>query len=386
MRFFPMTFFYLFASSGAFQHFGVRRAARFMMRSGGASDKSLSILYTPKTQNQHKYYKYLTDKDVNIVVCSGPAGSGKTALACHYAIERYKQGLFKKIIITRPLVTVEEDIGFLPGTLNKKMEPWTRPMMDIFNEYYPISVLNNMIKEGIIEISPLAFMRGRTFKDAIIIADEMQNSSPNQMLMVLTRIGDASKLVITGDMKQADMSNSGLSDFLRNYHASSSAVDGLSKHVKVVELDNSDIVRHHVVSKILDMYQGTPVLRTPSSGLFHVKGKGDAKRPPEAQYKMSVAEAVVAELNKNGIVNVSEYKRAAADFAPIPDFVGNTTISAGKNDCALIPLKEMNSIKKYDNYKIRNNGTTDCLFDDVCFIESMNVTYKSDNHTEIRRR
>jgi len=228
---------------------------------------------------------------------------------------------------------VEEDIGFLPGTLNKKMEPWTRPMMDIFNEYYPMSIINNMIKEGIIEISPLAFMRGRTFKDAIIIADEMQNSSPNQMLMVLTRIGDASKLVITGDMKQADMKNSGLSDFLFHYYKSTSGVEGLNKHVKVVELDNSDIVRHHVVSKILDMYNFT----APSAA---------AEPPKTASSELFVGKSEFCGAAREGEVNYT---------------TSNKTVSASQ-DCALIPLKEMTLTKKYDinnsrlKYNEDNNG------------------------------
>lgn len=313
-------------------------AAALKMR---VPEKSLSLLYTPKTHNQRQYYEYLKNDNVNIVVCAGPAGSGKTALACHYAIEKYKQGVFKKIVITRPLVTVEEDIGFLPGTLNKKMEPWTRPMMDIFNEYYPLSIINNMIKEGIIEISPLAFMRGRTFKDSIIIADEMQNSSPNQMLMVLTRIGDASKLVITGDMNQTDMSKSGLSDFLLHYHIGSRNIDGLSKHVKVVELNNSDIVRHHVVSKILDMYKAAAQpqpTQTPQP----------TPTPTYAPTNITIEEKL-----RNRIKDVLSESMRSGGFHSVPDIIGNNSDkpdkqTIGMQDCALITLKEMNITKKYN--------------------------------------
>jgi len=327
----PTTIFYLLTTSRAFYNIGshlIKKRPTIMLKSR-VTEKSLTILYTPKTSNQQKYYEFLKNDDVNIVVCSGPAGSGKTALACHYAIEKYKQGVFKKIIITRPLVTVEEDIGFLPGTLNKKMEPWTRPMMDIFNEYYPMSIINNMIKDGIIEISPLAFMRGRTFKDAIIIADEMQNSSPNQMLMVLTRIGDASKLVITGDMKQADMKNSGLSDFLFHYHKGSSIVDGLSKHVKVVELNNSDIIRHHVVGKIIDMYQSNVPIESSNTTIVNE----NIKTVKEETVHSSVTES-----------------------RKIPYFIGNysTKTDSINQDCALIPLKEMRLTKKYDINNPRN--------------------------------
>jgi phosphate starvation-inducible PhoH-like protein len=232
-------------------------AARLVMRATAPREKSLALGYFPKTDNQRKYNEYLQDENSNIVICCGPAGSGKTALACHYAIEKYKQGVFKKIVITRPIVTVEEDIGFLPGTINRKMEPWTRPMMDIFNEYYPMTMLNEMLKVGTIEISPLAFMRGRTFKNAIIIADEMQNSSPNQMLMITTRIGDGSKMIITGDLKQTDLPKSGLADLITRYRNFSPAVANITDNVKLVEMSNVDIVRHPVVSKMLDLYSAT---------------------------------------------------------------------------------------------------------------------------------
>ena len=127
-----------------------------------------------------------------------------------------RQGNVNKIILTRPIVPVEEEeLGFLPGNLVKKMDPWTRPIFDIFSEFYQQHEIENMIHCGILEISPLAYMRGRTFKRAFVIADEMQNSTPNQMLMLTTRIGDLSKLVITGDLNQSDRNmNNGLLDII----------------------------------------------------------------------------------------------------------------------------------------------------------------------------
>ncbi len=161
--------------------------------------------YTPKSHNQQLYMNYLMDQAVKIVVGTGAAGTGKTLFACQEAIQKFKQGEVQKIIITRPLVSVEqEDIGFLPGTLENKMDPWTRPIFDIFREYYSKTEIEKMMYNNIIEISPLAYMRGRTFKYSWIIADEMQNSSPNQMLMMTTRLGIGSKLVITGDLQQSD--------------------------------------------------------------------------------------------------------------------------------------------------------------------------------------
>ena len=178
--------------------------------------KSNHNICNPKSYNQEQYLKYLKDPSVKILFVVGPAGSGKTYLACNEAIQLLKNGFINKIILTRPLVPVEEDIGFLPGNIIKKMDPWTKPIIDIFEEKYSKQEIEKLIHNNIIEISPLAFMRGRTFKNAYIIADEMQNSSPNQMLMLTTRIGENSKMIITGDLKQSDKPDiSGLNDFLQ---------------------------------------------------------------------------------------------------------------------------------------------------------------------------
>jgi phosphate starvation-inducible PhoH-like protein len=254
----------------------------------------------PKTPNQKVYQQYLNEANTNIVLCVGPAGSGKTALACHYAISQLKLGTYKKIVITRPVVTVEEEIGFLPGNLNKKMEPWTRPIMDIFQEYYSATIIQNMLKENQIEISPLAFMRGRTFKDAIIIADEMQNSSPNQMLMLTTRIGDGSKIIITGDLKQSDNAEkNGLKDLLMRFRRFSGQITGLADNMKMVEMDGGDIVRHPIVEKILTLYES---------------GGGGAPAPPPAQQILRGDPFV---------------------------YVGGGC-GGGTDDCAMIPIAEYN--------------------------------------------
>jgi phosphate starvation-inducible PhoH-like protein len=307
---------FLFSLFAAHSATALRRGS-LMMKAAPKVVSGHVNLYSPKTPSQTLYHQHLQNAEVNIVICAGPAGSGKTALACQYAIEKYKQGLFKKIVITRPLVTVEEDIGFLPGNLNKKMEPWTRPMMDIFNEHYPMSVLNNMINENIIEISPLGFMRGRTFKDSIIIADEMQNSSPNQMLMIMTRIGDNSKLVVTGDLKQTDTHDSGLKDILYKYKRFSSTLH-ITDCIKVVELSNEDIMRHPVVSKVLDLYAGGEVAA--------------------AKATAAVATAVATAVAKS------------------------TAVLSGADDCALIPSSE------YDKTLRGRSGTTENWFGDQCYI------------------
>jgi phosphate starvation-inducible protein PhoH len=225
--------------------------------------KSLSKFYKPKSANQELYNKCLNDDLSKIVFSVGPAGTGKTLLACNAAIRDLKRGKFQKIIITRPVVPVEEDIGFLPGNLVKKMDPWTRPIFDIFLEFYSQKDIDSMMQSNTIEISPLAYMRGRTFKNSFIIADEMQNSSPNQMLMLTTRIGTGSKMVITGDLNQTDRGlTSGLSDFMKKYkayqriaHQSDSNNKTQSKTgIEIVELDASDIAREPIISTILDIY------------------------------------------------------------------------------------------------------------------------------------
>jgi phosphate starvation-inducible PhoH-like protein len=222
--------------------------------------KSLANFYKPKTTNQEKYVKYLNSPSVKLLFAVGPAGTGKTMLACNHAIKELKDGNIQKIIITRPVVPVEEeDIGFLPGNINKKMDPWMTPIFDIFNEFYARKDIESMIYNNIIEVSPLAFMRGRTFKNSFVIADEMQNSSPNQMLMLTTRLGENSKMVITGDLKQSDRGiNSGLYDFINKYKRYNNYLTSNNENtnygINIIELTNEDIERSKVVSKILDIY------------------------------------------------------------------------------------------------------------------------------------
>lgn len=208
-------------------------------------------LYKPRTPNQKQYVKYLADPAVSILLGVGPAGTGKTLFACNEAVRQLKQGVIQKIILTRPIVPVEEELGFLPGSLNDKMDPWTRPIFDILSEVFSKKDLVSMMDAGTIEISPLAFMRGRTFKQAFVIADEMQNSSPNQMLMLTTRLGEGSKMVITGDVDQSDRTTeNGLVDFIQKL----SAYRGSQDCIHLVELNVQDVQRSRAVSTILDMY------------------------------------------------------------------------------------------------------------------------------------
>ena len=206
----------------------------------------------PKSLNQEEYIKLLTDDTKHIVFATGPAGTGKTMLAMLAGIKALKEGEVSKLILTRPAVGVDDEKhGFLPGDLNAKMEPWTRPLFDFIAEYYRPQEVAKMLDEQIIEISPLAFMRGRTFKYAWIVADEMQNATPGQMKMLLTRLGEGSKIAVTGDTQQADRkeNNNGLLDFQRLV-----ATYQHSKYVAGVQFCAKDIMRHPAVAEILDIY------------------------------------------------------------------------------------------------------------------------------------
>ncbi len=222
---------------------------------------SLSSYYTkkrqvhllPKTLNQETYINLLTDPSKLIVFATGPAGTGKTMLAMLAGIKALKEGEITKIVLTRPAVGVDDERhGFLPGDLNQKMEPWTRPLFDVLSEYYDKKDIVRMLDEQIIEISPLAFMRGRTFKNSWIIADEMQNATPNQMKMLLTRLGEGSKMIVTGDTKQADRKDpdNGLLDFKQLVESYANCM-----YVSGIELTGKDIQRHPAVLEILKIYK-----------------------------------------------------------------------------------------------------------------------------------
>jgi len=193
----------------------------------------------------------LNDNTKKLVIATGPAGTGKTMLACEAAISQLKNNKVKKIIITRPLISADNDIGYLPGTLENKMEPWMRPILDVFNENYSKTTIEKYIKNGIIEISPLMYMRGRTFKDSFIIGDECQNTNISQMKMLLTRIGDNSKMVVTGDLQQNDIQNgiSGLEHFLNLIKNNENDL------ISVIEFKNNDVKRSDIVKNIIEIYE-----------------------------------------------------------------------------------------------------------------------------------
>ena len=215
--------------------------------------KKQQVLIVPRNLSQEKYLELLKNPKKYIVFAIGPAGTGKTMLGVQMAIKLYKEGVITKIIITRPAVSVDEDHGFLPGTLNQKMEPWTRPIMDVFEDYYHPKEIAEMLDDGVIEISPLAYMRGRTFKNAFVIADEMQNATPSQMKMLLTRLGDNSRMVVTGDLNQADRPReNGLLEFCSLF-----GEGGDYRMIAMAKFEAQDVERHPVVREVLSIYKET---------------------------------------------------------------------------------------------------------------------------------
>ena len=197
--------------------------------------KQVQIL--PRNRNQETYMLKLLDARKDIVFGIGPAGTGKTLLAVQVAIKNFKEGLFDKIVITRPAVSVDEDLGFLPGKMEDKMAPWTRPIFDVFKEYYSPRDVENMVQDDIVETG------GN-------LALTMQNATASQMKMLLTRIGEHSQMAVTGDLNQADrMSNNGLLDFVRRLEGHSA-----TSHIDIVRFQHGDIERHKAVSEVLDIY------------------------------------------------------------------------------------------------------------------------------------
>jgi len=211
--------------------------------------KKQQVKILPRNRNQETYVLALLDESKDIVFGIGPAGTGKTLLAVQVAVKKFKEGEVDKIIVTRPAVSVDEDLGFLPGTLEEKMAPWTRPIFDVLREYFNAREIEGMIAEGIIEIAPLAYMRGRTFKNSFILADEMQNATPKQMKMLLTRLGENSCMAVTGDLAQADrLNDNGLIDFTRLLKEAN------AKHIDIVNFGQHDIERHEAVKEVLKVY------------------------------------------------------------------------------------------------------------------------------------
>ena len=213
-----------------------------------ARTMSGKLIY-PKTLGQKEYYYALKNNDV--VFGIGPAGTGKTYLAVVFAVDALKNNLVKKIVLTRPAVEAGENLGFLPGDLKEKVDPYLRPLYDALHDMLGVEQTERLIEKGVIEIAPLAYMRGRTLEDAYVILDEAQNTTDNQMKMFLTRLGFNSKMIITGDVTQIDLPRGVESGLVR-------AMDILNnvKGISFIHLTAIDVVRHPVVQRIIERYEG----------------------------------------------------------------------------------------------------------------------------------
>ena len=206
----------------------------------------LKTIY-PKTKNQEIFLKLMRSKD--IVFAVGPAGTGKTYLAVAYAVSLFVEGKINRLILSRPAVEAGERLGFLPGDMKEKIDPYLRPLYDALYEMMPVDEIDRKMMNNLIEIAPLAFMRGRTLNKSFIILDEAQNTLSTQMKMFLTRLGQNSKMVITGDLSQKDLP----------HNAKSGMQDAMEKLEKVkdigfVHLNSSDVCRHTLVEKIINAY------------------------------------------------------------------------------------------------------------------------------------
>jgi phosphate starvation-inducible PhoH-like protein len=187
------------------------------------------------------------------VIAAGSAGTGKTMFAVTKAIQDLQNGKVDRIVITRPAVSVDEEHGFLPGTLEEKMAPWVRPIYDVFEEYYSPRDIASMMEERIIEIAPLAYMRGRTFVNSFIIIDEAQLTTQNQMKMALTRAGSGSRIVVTGDTKQSDQGKQGLADVLHMLHMRERKGDNING-IRLVEFKHEHVERSETTKMALELF------------------------------------------------------------------------------------------------------------------------------------
>jgi phosphate starvation-inducible protein PhoH and related proteins len=215
------------------------------------------VEFAPRNIAQAKLLRAIENERNHIIIAIGAAGVGKSYIAAKYAIQQLLSGEIEKIVITRPTVEAGESLGFLPGGIEEKMEPWLLPIYDVFMEHEGVTrnEIRNMLAMGVIEIAPFGFMRGRTFKNSIIIADEMQNSEGNQLKMLLTRIGEGSKILITGDLEQSDKTwknkQNGLQDFITRFTMYNKEDTG----IEIVTFSEKDVVRHEIIAKVLDIYK-----------------------------------------------------------------------------------------------------------------------------------
>ena len=205
-------------------------------------------LVKPKTPGQAEYIKAIEDYD--IVISIGPAGTGKTYLAVAKAVSYLMNKKIERIILTRPAVEAGESLGYLPGAIEEKVDPYLRPLYDALNDFLPYDRVRRYLDMKVIEVAPLAYMRGRTLNDACIILDEAQNTTSMQMRMFLTRMGWRSKVVVTGDITQVDLPTNIYSGLIEIQHLMKNI-----KGIKFIYLSEKDVVRHHLVQEIIKAYE-----------------------------------------------------------------------------------------------------------------------------------
>lgn len=212
--------------------------------------KAKRVEMIPRNTAQESYIEHLYDDSKRVVFAIGPAGTGKSYLGVLRAIKALREGEVEKIIIVRPAVGAEgENHGFLPGDLNQKLSPWLQPLIDIFEEYYSKESFQSMVNDGTVEFATLMYMRGRTFKNCIVIFDESQNSLPSQMKILLTRLGENCRAFITGDLGQTDhKKDNGLMDFVNRLHNANSDM------ISLTQFEHKHIERDPVVAEVLRIY------------------------------------------------------------------------------------------------------------------------------------
>ncbi|MEU1983998.1 PhoH family protein [Nocardia sp. NPDC019395] len=225
----------------------------------------------PKTLNQKRYVDAIDEN--TIVFGIGPAGTGKTYLAMAKAVQALQTKQVNRIILTRPAVEAGERLGFLPGTLNEKIDPYLRPLYDALHDMMDPEAIPKLMSAGVIEVAPLAYMRGRTINDSFIILDEAQNTTAEQMKMFLTRLGFGSKIVVTGDVTQVDLPHGARSGL----RAASEILTDIDD-IHFAELTSSDVVRHRLVSEIVDAYEQFEAEIRPPVGPPHMSGNRAQRR------------------------------------------------------------------------------------------------------------
>lgn len=220
-------------------------------RTRTTSSSITEMKIVPNSESQQKYADVLKNADIPVVVGVGPAGSGKTHLACDAFVDLFERGIYKRLILTRPSVKVEgEDFGFIPGSLSQKMDPWIQPIYEILGNYYTKTQLKKMIDSNVIDVVPLAYMRGRSFHQSFVLADEMQNATPAQLKMLLTRLGKDSKMVLTGDLEQSDLTSgvNGLQSFVQRY------IERPLSGAEMVQMKGEDVQRSPFVRDFLQWW------------------------------------------------------------------------------------------------------------------------------------